>query len=77
MRKCGDNIDSPWLNADQAFEYLAMPSRKALYEAVRRGDIPAYRIGRRLRFHRLELDEFLKNHRLYEPHSFDFASVIS
>ena len=49
----------PRLNGDQAFEYLALPSRKALYQAVRRGQIPAHRFGRRLRFSAVELDACL------------------
>ena len=53
----------PWLNGDQACEYLALPSRKALYQAVRRGQIPAHRLGRRLRFSKLELDRWLDDHR--------------
>lgn len=49
----------PWLNPDQALVYLGLPSRKALYQAVRRGQIPAHRLGRRLRFNRRELDALL------------------
>jgi excisionase family DNA binding protein len=54
------DVGSPWLNADQAAKYLALPSAKAIYEAVRRGEIPAHRLGeRRLRFRRDELDALL------------------
>ena len=49
-------IESPWLSAEQAAEYLAYPSRKALYEATRRGLIPVHRLGRRLLYNRNELD---------------------
>ena len=48
-----------WLNADQAADYLVL-SRRALYEAVRRGEIPAYRLGRRLRFRKKELERLLQ-----------------
>jgi excisionase family DNA binding protein len=48
--------DSPWLTVDEAVTYLALPSRMALYQAVRRGQVPAHRFGRRLRFRRAELD---------------------
>lgn len=49
-----------WLDADQAVQHLRLPSRRALYAAVRRGQVPAHRLGhRRLRFHRAELDTFL------------------
>ncbi|MFC1609707.1 helix-turn-helix domain-containing protein [Myxococcota bacterium] len=53
----------PWLNADQAVRYLNLPSRKALYQAVRRGHIPARRLGKRLRFSALELDKVLAKRR--------------
>lgn len=48
-----------WLTPEQAASYLALPSRKALYQAVRRGLIPGHRLGRLLRFHRPELDRVL------------------
>ena len=50
----------PWLNPAQAARYLGLPSLKALYQAVSRGQIPAHRLGlKRLRFHKRELDELL------------------
>jgi excisionase family DNA binding protein len=45
-----------WLTADEATAYLGFPTRKALYAAVERGQVPAHRLGRRLRFSRAELD---------------------
>ncbi len=49
-----------WLNADEATAYLGLPTRKALYAAVERGQVPAHRLGRRrLRFSRDELDALL------------------
>jgi excisionase family DNA binding protein len=46
-----------WMTADEAAAYLGYSTRAALYQAVRRGHIPAHRIGaRRLRFRRSELD---------------------
>lgn len=39
--------------------YLNLPSERAVYMAVRRGQIPAHRLGRRLRFYRSELDAIL------------------
>jgi excisionase family DNA binding protein len=56
-----------WMNADQATEYLGMPSRKALYQAVRRGQIPGHRIGRRLRFKAAELDRWINRSRTVAP----------
>lgn len=53
-------LDGPgWLTPDQAARYLALPSRKALYQAVRRGLVPGHRLGRLLRFYRPELDRVL------------------
>lgn len=51
-----------WLSADEATAYLRLPTRKALYAAVSRGSIPVHRLGRRVRFHRPELDALLKSH---------------
>jgi excisionase family DNA binding protein len=47
---------SPWMTAAQAAVYLGLPSIRALYQAVRRGQVPARRLGRRLRFLRQDLD---------------------
>jgi len=50
-----------WLTAEEAVAYLGLPSRKALYQAVRRGQVPVHRLGqRRMRFSRAELDEALR-----------------
>jgi len=49
----------PWLSPPQAVRYLRLPSLKALYQAVRRGQIPVHRLGKRLRFNRVELDRTL------------------
>jgi excisionase family DNA binding protein len=49
-----------WLTAKEAVAYLRLPSARALYQAVRRGQVPAHRLGpRRLRFSRAELDRAL------------------
>jgi hypothetical protein len=40
----------PWLTADEATTYMGFPTRKALYAAVERGQVPAHKLGRRLRF---------------------------
>lgn len=49
-----------WLTADEAAFHLGLPSRKALYAAVERGQVPAHRLGRRrLRFRLDELDSLL------------------
>lgn len=55
---------SPWLTVEQATAYLGLPSRKALYQAVRRGQVPVHRLGkRRMRFSTAELDELLAGKR--------------
>lgn len=51
--------DAIWLTSDEAVRYLKMRSRKALYQAVRRAQVPVHRLGRRLRFRRAELDALL------------------
>lgn len=48
-----------WLTADEATAHLGFPSRKALYAAVERGQVPSHKLGRRLRFRRAELDALL------------------
>jgi excisionase family DNA binding protein len=51
------NGGEPLLTAEQAAEHLGLPSTKALYQRVRRRQIPAHRLGKRsLRFLRSELD---------------------
>jgi len=58
-------MSNDWMNADELAEYLSLPSRKAVYQAVRRGEIPAYRLGeKRLRFRRDEIDEMLGRGRM-------------
>jgi len=51
------------MNSQQATEYLALPSVKALYQAVRRGQIKVYRLGSRLRFREEDLDSALLSNR--------------
>ena len=59
------NILRVWLTAAEAAEYLGLSSVKALYELVRRGVVPAYRLGERsLRFRREELDKLLSSRRI-------------
>lgn len=66
MTTSGDS----WMTADEATAYLGYRTRGALYRAVRRGIVPAHRLGlRRLRFRRSELDGELARHpsRLSDP----------
>lgn len=67
----------PWLNAKQAAEYLVM-TRAALYEAIRRGEIPVYRFRKRLlRFRIDELEDLLKKGRIDAPLLEEISDVIS
>ena len=50
---------SPWLTAKEAATYLLLPTVQALYQAVRRGQIPVHRLGNRMRFNVTELDKTL------------------
>ncbi len=63
-------VADAWMTADEATAYLGYRTRAALYQAVRRGIIPAHRLGaRRLRFRRSELDAELASaaSRLSDP----------
>ena len=64
------------MSADEAAKYLRL-TRKALYEACRRGDIPHYRLRRRLRFRRDELDELLLSNRVPSVLEHPISSEIS
>jgi excisionase family DNA binding protein len=49
-----------WMTADDAASYLRLSGRKAVYQAVRRGQLPSCRLGTRLlRFRRADLDRVL------------------
>jgi excisionase family DNA binding protein len=50
--------EAEWLTAAQAAAHLGMGVR-AFYSAVERGQVPAVRLGRRLRFSRTGLDHLL------------------
>lgn len=63
--------DDAWMTADEAAAYLGYRTRAALYQAVRRGIVPAHRLGaRRLRFRRAELDAELGRHLSRPPDPF-------
>ncbi len=49
-------VVSAWLTAADAAAYLGLPSAAALRKRVERGQVPAHRWGRQLRFKRSELD---------------------
>jgi excisionase family DNA binding protein len=61
-----------WLTSAEATGYLGFPTRKALYCAVERGQVPAHKLGRRLRFRSEELDALLGAGSLSPPVSARF-----
>jgi excisionase family DNA binding protein len=48
--------DKKWLSVKEATEYLSLPSVQALYQAIKREQIPFYRLSQRIRFLRSDLD---------------------
>lgn len=54
----------PWINADQAAEYLGASDRRRIYELVKQGRIPFTKDGVRLLFRRSEIDSALKSGRM-------------
>jgi len=40
-------IEGVWLTVEEAVRYLGLPSRRALYQAIRRGQVPVHRLGAR------------------------------
>ncbi len=48
-----------FLTVDEACNYLGLKSRGALYQRIRRGQVPAHRFGRSLRFVAAELSDAL------------------
>jgi excisionase family DNA binding protein len=64
LKTIADQDQAEWLGASAAARYLGLPSRKALYQAVRRGQVPFHRFGsRRMRFRRIDLDQVLQRGR--------------
>jgi excisionase family DNA binding protein len=49
---------SPWMSAIACAAYLGL-SLDSLYHAIRRRGLPASHIGRRLRFHKTYVDEWV------------------
>lgn len=52
-------IESPYLTADEAAEYLRFPSTRWFRISVKKYGIPCLKRGRRLFFHRDQLDQFM------------------
>lgn len=51
--------DHRYLSTKQAVEYLGLSSRASLYSLNTRKQLPFIRLGRRVLYDRLKLDEFL------------------
>lgn len=52
-------LESPYLTADEAAQYLKFPTTHWFRAAVRRYGIPHLRRGRRMFFTQQQLDEFM------------------
>jgi excisionase family DNA binding protein len=59
------SAQNDYFNSENAFHYLSLPSRGALYQIVRRREIGFFKCGGRLRFHKSDLDKFQS--RNYHP----------
>lgn len=53
-------LASQWFTAEEAAEYLRIPTTKALYQRVARGQMKALRLGRQFRFRRGDLDALMR-----------------
>lgn len=57
-------VSTPWLNVDQAAEYIAStsePPRNRIYDLKQQGKIKPHHDGGRLLFHRDDLDAYLES----------------
>ena len=53
-------VDSPYLTANQAVQYLQLGSLSALYRLITDHKLPFGRLGRHYRFDKRELDAFVR-----------------
>ena len=53
-------VMTEWLTAAEAAQYLRLPSTKALYQRVARGQMKTLRLGRQMRFRRRDLDALMR-----------------
>jgi len=61
-------IDEPYLLTGDDVAALLRTTRKAIYTMVERGQLPGViRIGRRIRFHRADLLDWLRQKRAPSP----------
>jgi len=57
--RASDGTFGTWLTTAEATAYLRLPSTRALYKRVERGQVPAHRWGRQFRFRRRDLEALL------------------
>jgi excisionase family DNA binding protein len=57
---CSRAGGNDWLTAAEAAQYLRLPTVKALYQRVARGQMKALRLGRQMRFRRRDLDALMR-----------------
>jgi excisionase family DNA binding protein len=49
-----------WLDIDALAQYLGVP-KSTLYKLQQRRELPSYKLGRKLLFDAMEIDEFIKS----------------
>lgn len=52
-------VESPWLDINEAADYLRKGSRSAVMRLIREHRLPYRRCGNELRFHKRELDAWM------------------
>ena len=61
------SIQNEWLTAPQLYGWLAL-GRTTVYALLQNGDIPSYRLGRKIMVRRQDVEAWLENHR-HQPGS--------
>jgi excisionase family DNA binding protein len=56
----GVKAGSPWLNVDQAAQYIGDAPSSRVYDLTQQRKLTPHRDGRRLLFHRDDLDAYLR-----------------
>lgn len=58
-------MTNPWMTVKELASYIKI-STDLIYKLAHAGEIPVSKVGNRWRFHRDEIDEWLKNDRKYK-----------
>lgn len=61
-----NSINSPIFNVPQAAAYLGV-GKDILYTLAARDEIPHCHVGRHLRFHRADLEDYIRNSHRHQP----------